>query len=75
MENKENEVVLNVNKADRIDDEVLIKLVKANPILYDKCSKNYKNNEMKKEVWGEIATSFVGVSSMYCILYNSFRFE
>jgi len=56
-------------KIDRIDDEVLIKFVKANPILYDKSCKDYKNNEMKKEVWKVIATSFDGVSGMYCTCF------
>lgn len=68
MENKENEVLLHINiTSDRIDDEVLVKLVKANPILYDKSCKNYKNSEMKKEIWGAIAANCDGVSGMYCI--------
>jgi len=44
----------------------------SNPILYDKSCKDYKNSEMKKEVWKVIAISLDGVSDvlyMFCYKY------
>lgn len=39
---------------ENIDDEVLISVVKENSVLYDKSLKDYKNKELKLEIWKNI---------------------
>ena len=39
---------------ENIEDDVLIAVVRDNPVLYDKTSKDYKNKELKQEIWKSI---------------------
>jgi len=39
---------------ENIDDEMLISLVRENAIVYDKTLKDYKNKELKNEIWKSI---------------------
>ena len=39
---------------ENIEDDVLIAVVRDNPVLYDKTSKDYKNKELKQEIWKSV---------------------
>ena len=40
--------------SENIDDELLISIVRKNPVLYDKTLKDYKNKELKLDIWESI---------------------
>lgn len=46
--------ILDLNELSHIDDEVLISIVRENPVLFDKTLKDYKNKELKLEIWKSI---------------------
>jgi len=39
------------NNKNDIDDELLISLVKGNPMLYDKKNRDFKNSKLKADTW------------------------
>jgi len=52
-----------------INDEILIALVRENPVLYDKKHKDYKNQEVKKDAWNVIREA-IGLSSGILMFIN-----
>jgi len=48
------DIDLNEISQENIDDEILIAIVKENPVLYVKTLKDYKNKELKFELWKSI---------------------
>lgn len=42
------------DEEETINDEILIALVRENPVLYDKKHRDYKNQEVKKDAWNMI---------------------
>ncbi|KMQ89171.1 transcription factor adf-1 [Lasius niger] len=60
---------------ENIDDEVLISVVKENSVLYDKSLKDYKNKELKLEIWkniGEVLGCTVSKQKGVGLLCNTF---
>jgi len=48
------DIDLNEISQENIDDEILISIVRENPVLYVKTLKDYKNKELKIELWKSI---------------------
>ncbi|KAL6268208.1 hypothetical protein P5V15_001319 [Pogonomyrmex californicus] len=62
MENS-NVIITKESMKEEIQDEILIALVKENPILYNKKHPDYKNHEVKKDTWNMIKVQ-CGMSSV-----------
>lgn len=49
-----NDLNVDVEIQENINDELLISIVRENPVLYVKTLKDYKNKELKREKWTSI---------------------
>jgi len=57
----------NSSKRGDIDDDLLISLVKNNPVLYDKAHKDFKNIKLKKDKWSALSVGCGAASGEFLI--------
>ena len=59
------------NKLSIVQKENLCELVRHYPVIFDKCHKGYKEKDMEKTAWQEIASAYDFLSTVADVLFCS----